>query len=77
MSKITSMESIIAAHDEAACSDEEVDVEEEPLFSEASSSSKMVMTCTNVRGLTVICLNLNRLQMKKNQRYQQRKLWSI
>ena len=34
------MESIIAAHDEAACSDEEVDVEEEPLFSEASSSSK-------------------------------------
>jgi len=33
------MESIIATHDEAACSDEEMDVEE-PFFSEASSSSE-------------------------------------
>ena len=31
------MEDIIVEHDNAVCSDEEVDVEEEPRFSEASS----------------------------------------
>ena len=37
MSTITTMENIIAEHDNAVCSDEEVDIQEEPKFSEVSS----------------------------------------
>ena len=55
MSTITSMENIIAEHDKTLNSDEEVDIEEEPQFPDASYEH----ACFNILNPTVICLNLN------------------
>ena len=62
MSTITSMENIIAEHDKTLNSDEEVDIEEDSQFSDASYEH----ACFNILKPTLICLSLNCLQTMKN-----------